>query len=147
MPRFIGLGATVMRTGLHSSMKAEGSRPPSSTARHTEMSTPQGSVHTAWEIRTFVRRRRFCVPSSSEINSCSNHTKLAAHTCFFASLNRYLLINPILYRFYHFNAIFTPIFQHRRCPFTFVNHDSFKSYIASIIFAVSLPSTGILLPA
>lgn len=66
MPLLIGLGATVTRTGLQSSIRGAASRPPpSSTARHTDISTPQGSVHTPWDINTFVSRRTFCVPSSS----------------------------------------------------------------------------------
>lgn len=60
MPRLIGLGATVTRTGRQSSTSGAASLlPPSSTARHTDISTPHGSVHTPCDMRTLVRRRTF----------------------------------------------------------------------------------------
>lgn len=60
MPLLIGFGATVTLTGRHSSIRGAASLPaPSSTARHTDISTPQGSVHTPCDIRTFVNKRTF----------------------------------------------------------------------------------------
>lgn len=66
MPRLIGLGATVTRTGrLSSTYEPESRAPASSTARQMEMSTPHGSVQTPCEINTLVSSRTFWVPSSS----------------------------------------------------------------------------------